>query len=136
MDQKPSFEDVETIQWVRDGQTMDQKPSFEEYRRMGMRRTIQWENTMGKRRTNNVQKIRTDKPSFKEVQTIRRTNNGSVQLIRNRHSKTTDNTMGMRRTNNGSEAVIRRRTDNTMGMRRTNNDQKPSFEEVQTIQWV
>jgi hypothetical protein len=30
MDQKPSFEDVETIQWVRDGQTMDQKPSFEE----------------------------------------------------------------------------------------------------------
>ena len=63
---------------------------------------------------------------------MRLTNNGSEAIIRRRR----DNTMGKRRTNNGSEAVIRRGTDDTMGMRRTNNDQKPSFEEVQTIQWV
>ena len=30
MNQKPSFEEVQTIQWARDGQTMDQKPPFEE----------------------------------------------------------------------------------------------------------
>ena len=36
MDQKPSFEDVQTIQWARDGQTIDQKPSF------GNTQTIQW----------------------------------------------------------------------------------------------
>ena len=83
----------------------------------------------------------------------RRTNNGLEVVIRRR----TENTMGKRRTNNGSEAVIQRGTDNTMGKRRTNNgseavirrrtdiqwvrdgqtiDQKPSFEDVQIIQWV
>ena len=36
MYQKPSFEEVRTIQWVRDGQTMDQKPSFEDVQ------TLQW----------------------------------------------------------------------------------------------
>jgi hypothetical protein len=72
MDQKRSFEEVQTIQWVRDGQTMDQKPSFEDVQ------TIQWvrnEQTMDQ------------KPSFEDVQTI----NGydtDKQWIRSRHSKT------------------------------------------------